>query len=180
MSSLINILEKFKNKQPICIYQHSSEKFAYGRIIALDETDAAIYLISPAGNYDGVIVVRVDSITRIEHGGLYCERMSKLISDNELDRFPYVYTSGSNSICEWILGLSAKNQKVVSIEILDSGYDDITGIVKNIEDDCVCLQIIDKYGNPDGNAWAAIEDITQIAFSTETETTVECLFKSCK
>ena len=176
MSSMINIFKKFQNNELLSIYQGDSEKFLYGKIIVFNETEVAIYLISPVGKYDGLVIVKTDSITRIEYGGPYDERMRKLIDDKELNAFNH--TLSNNSICEQILGLSARTQSIVSVEILDSGCDDITGIVETIEDDCVCIKIVDVYGNYAGNAWAIIEDITQISFSGGKENAIGHLMKS--
>ena len=167
MSSIVKVLKKAENKRYISIYQADPDKFMYGRILAFNENDTAVMLISPKGEFDGIVAVRTDSITRIEYGGMYEQRMSMLIDEKSLEQF--VLPLDGEDIFGQLLEMSAKSRKVVSLELLDSGYDDITGVVESVDNGCVCVKLVDVYGVSDGNAIAALDDITQISCLGEKE-----------
>lgn len=170
MSGMINILNRIERNRWVSIYQDGSDSFMYGRILAFNETDTAVLLVSRRGGFDGIMVVRTDSITKIEYGGMYEQRMSRLLKEDELAE--YAVTLSDENICEQVLGLSAKARSVVSLELCDSGYDDITGVVESVEDGIVCVQVIDVYGCPDGKALALLDDITQISYLGEKEAAI--------
>jgi hypothetical protein len=175
MSNKVNILKKIKSAQWVSIYQDNPDKFNYGRILACNDTDNAVILASPEGKYDGLLMIETDSITHIEYGGGYSTRMSRLIDEAGINAHAPDFKD--EDIRSQMLRLSKDTQRVVSIEILDSGYDDVTGIVRSIDGDCVSVNIFDTYGFPDGTALISMEDITQISLGGDRESTIQRLIK---
>lgn len=163
--------------EPICIYNDADEpsKFKFGKIIAFDDSYTAIYEIAPNGFYDGVSVIMTDSITRIERGGQYSEKMRKLTSPESYEQFRYDIST--EHIREDILNIAEKEQGIVRLEILESGIFDVIGIIERIEDGVVSVQLVDEYGYKDGNAEILFGDITTISYCGDEERTIGRLFK---
>ncbi len=170
MSNMAKVLKKAEDKGYIGIYRLGRDGFMYGRVLAFNEEDAAVMLVSPDGGFDGIVAVKTDSITKIEYGGMYEQKMSRLIDEKALEKSALHLES--ENIFGQLLEMSAKSGKVVSLELCDSGYDDITGVVESIDGGCVCVGLVDEYGAPDGYAAAALDDITQISCLGEKESLI--------
>ena len=63
----------------------------------------------------------------------------------------------------------------MSIEILDSGYDDVVGYVENVQNGICEIRRIDEYGVEDGKSYMEIQNITQISFESESEKIIQKL-----
>ncbi len=179
MSNKVNLLKKIESTQWVSVYRDDPDKFIYGRILACNDTFTLLVLASPEGKYDGLAMIETDDITLIEYGGCYAARMSRLMDKAEVNAsIPCGERDFKDEcICEQMLNLSRDTHSVVSIEILDSGYDNVTGIVKSVDGDCVCVDIYDTYGAPDGVALVSMEDITEIALGGDREATIQRLIK---
>lgn len=171
------ILDKIGRNEPVCVYTDSSTKFSFGRVLAFDEDFMALYSITPNGVYDGVSVIPIDDVTKIEAENQYCAKMKAITDEAEYTRFPY--TLGSEDVLKQILEISRKDRTVISIEVVHSDYNDAIGIVEGIFDNCVEIAVIDEdCGCKDGRAWVQIEDITHVSYLSDTEQVIQKLFDS--
>ena len=59
-----------------------SDRFHFGKIIAINEFEIAIEMFSPYGDYDGIVVLPVSNVYRIETKGQYYEKMEKICKKN--------------------------------------------------------------------------------------------------
>ena len=141
--------------------------FVFGRILGMNDQFLAIYMLSPNGDFDGVLAKRVDDIFRIEVGGLYAEKMLRLFDESNLK--PIDSPMDNDAILMSLLSASQMKQQVVAIEQFSSGIDDIVGIVGEITDNCVSVFQIDAYGVADGTSYSRITDITQISYMSQDE-----------
>lgn len=135
--------------------------FCYGRILAVDEDYVALYLISPEGAYDGILVKETGSVQRIESGGQYDAKMKKLMQGEQLPDWPWETRSGS--IAAQLLSMAAERRNVVSIEFWDSGLDNDIGLVKAVDEETATVTLMDAYGYPDGESLFRLDSVTQIA-----------------
>ena len=162
--SINTLLKRIDSNVDVCLYTDNPDKFMYGRILASNEVDTAFYSISPEGGYDGVNMIPTDSISRIEVGGQYSAKMQSLIFDHAYEQFSHTLSSDEN--------------KVITIELLDSGYDDIYGIVKSVFDDgCIIINRIDEYGIDDGLVYIISDDITRITYENDRTRTIQKLIR---
>ena len=76
-----------------------------------------------------------------------------------------------------MLNLSLKLSKVVSIELLNSGINNVVGIVDEICDNKCTIKLVDEYGYEDGYSFILVSDITQVMFDGETENLLLKLWK---
>ena len=65
----------------VAVYGNSEtpSKFMFGRILCVGDTRFAMLLISPNGEYDGIVVDDLEDIIRVAAHGKYHEKMMKLI-----------------------------------------------------------------------------------------------------
>lgn len=153
----------------VSIYTNCEEpsKFYYGTILAVNDKEIAIDMTLPDGGNDGIVAEKVDKVFRIEMGGQYEKKMKKLCSLNLYK--PFEGCLDNNNIMESMLLMALQSKEIVSIELLDSGYDDIVGFVDVIENGQYKIKQIDEYGYEDGYSYVLIKDITKISYSSQYE-----------
>ena len=128
-------------------------------------------MISPDGKYDGLLVKPIADIIRINKNDLYSERMKKLLDLSIIDDYLLNHKK-SNDVLSFVLLMSKTNNKIVSIELNNSGTDDVVGIVNMVSDTICEIQQIDFYGHTDGIAYLKLDDISQASFDSATEQTL--------
>lgn len=154
-------------KQNISVYCcRDTDRFLYGKLLAVNDDEFALLMYTPSGMYDGVIVKRVEDIIRIEYDGQYEQKMQKVLSQNI--NFKDIIIDDSQ-IAHSVLGLSLKQNKIVSVELLNSGINDVVGFVDKIHDNKCTLKLVDEYGYKDGYCCILISDITQVMFNGDKE-----------
>lgn len=164
----------------ISVYKNFDDrtKFSFGKVIAVDQTHYALIETTPEGSYDGITVGTIDSIIRLEENGLYEKKMNSLLLKETFD--DKVFDLDEKNIVLSVLKKSQEEKIVLSIELLDSSINDVSGVVQKIEGNICTLNIIDNYGFDDGIAYFKIDDITQISLDTEFEQTLQKLHKEIK
>lgn len=174
------LLELCSEKSKVSIYTNTVEtdKFRYGTIIAVDDKEIAFHDISPDGDDDGVSVMSVDNVFRVEVGGQYAEKMEKLCSGRELR--DYELPECDDGILMSALLYAFAEKEVVSIELVDSGCVDITGVLETIDGDECSIRQIDEYGYDDGFSFVSVSDITLLSFATDSEKRIMRLWEMNK
>lgn len=133
-------------KKNVCVYTCDSEisKFLYGRIIFIDNEFFALYMLTPNGENDGILVKKISCITYVEMDGQYDEKMKKLCPnfDDLISKTP------------------------ISVELLDSGVDSVIGQVTAVNEKICTVRQIDEYGCYDGIAYVNVPDITQVSYAS--------------
>lgn len=169
------LFELQKQNKNVLIYScEDSNKFLYGKLLSVNEIEFALLMYTPCGKYDGIIVKSIEDITRIEYDGQYDRKMQKVLLRNiEAEN----YCIDDSLITSSILELSLKLNKIASIELLDSGYDDVVGFVDEISDNKCTIKLVDEYGYEDGYSFILISDITQVMFDGERENLFQKLWQ---
>ncbi len=161
------LLELKKQNKNISIYCcEDTNNFSYGKLLSVNDCEFALLMYTPYGLYDGIIVKSIDEILRIEYDGQYDQKMQKVLSQNTAAEN---YCIDDSQITSSVLELSLKQNRIVSIELLNSGYDDVVGFVDEIFDNKCIIKLVDEYGYEDGYSCIKISDITQVVFDSERE-----------
>ena len=149
------------------IYTDSSDtsKFAFGRIVACDELFFIAELVSPSGNYDGLLLKPTDDIIKICVETEYAQKI-KIPSANFIKQ---EYPFNCDDLISEILLYAQEKKLIVAVELLHSGYDDITGFAESADDSRFTVKQVNQYGKHDGTAYANKSDVTQISCDTENE-----------
>lgn len=159
----------------ISIYCNDNmDNFLYGKLLSLNDFEFALMLISPNGDFDGILVKEINNIIRIEFDGQYEEKMSKLISFHTEE---YCSNIDNNDIKRAVLSLAKNNTKIVSIELQNSQDVNIMGFVEKIEENLCKIKQVDDYGYYDGYSYVYISEITQIVYNSNDENRVYKLWK---
>ncbi len=174
MTHIIN--KCIQDNSSICIYANrdNTSKFIFGKIIACDLEHIVISMISPDGYYDGLLLKRIVDIVRIEVGNRYANKMLNLmekrkciIDDIKIDK--------DTDTVKSVLSYAINNDEIVSIELIESGIDDVTGVVIEIKDDICCVDVINEWGENDGKTYFCIDSITQISCASSDEKRLSAL-----
>ena len=160
----------------VCIYTDiiNTSKFIFGRVLAKDEINLAIQMLSPSGADDGILVKRIDSIFRIEADSKYVNKM--LLLKNGLGNVDYSIELSEDIIAS-VLKYCIENNQIVSLEIEASGFDNITGKPIELNDFVCTIRQYNEYGEYDGFSHVEVARITQLCFNSLDEKTLEELVR---
>lgn len=165
------------SKEMACFYSNydKTENFNVGVVLAVNDREIALQLISPDGNDDGILVMDVADIFRVARNGLYMDKIKKLCPSFSLSDISDKIDE--NNIFESLLKAACTTKEILSIELVDSGIIDVMGIVEAVEDGECTIKEIDEYGYEDGYSYVEIDNITQLAYSREEEKRILKLWK---
>ncbi|RGS75116.1 hypothetical protein DWX71_10790 [Ruminococcus bromii] len=136
------------------------------RLFALNEDEVAIQMYNTDGTCDGVIVKTVSDFFRIEYDSKYNQKMEKLI---ETDTFEDSVEIDSNAVFDSAIKSAIIKNFIVSIELLHSGNENITGLPLSLENGICTVRQIDDYGCDDG--------VTSFVFNTATQITINAKYE---
>ncbi len=171
-------LEEFqKNKKLISIYSEgNSTRFNAGFIQAYNENYFIYISIAPEGKYDGVCLKK-NEIVKIEYGGFYEKKLEQLIIANDYKQKQINLEFNNHvDLLEQFLIYIKNNNRILTIELLNSGYDDVNGFIKSMDKEHCSISSINEYGFVDSNAIIRKEDITRISFDSDLEIELETLY----
>ena len=162
------ILSLAGNGRYVSVYANHDDPsaFIYGRILAADDDNFVMYCISQDGEYDGLALKRTDSVSRIEVDGQYHAKMQKLI-DKNLPEAEFEFTK--DRLVQSVMEYACRKDCVVSVEIQNSGYDDIEGFVSKTTEDYCYIKQVDVFGFSDGTAVVKYDSVTRISCDGITE-----------
>ena len=147
--------------------QNDLSKFVFGKILSINDEEFAFYMISPNGEYDGVLVAETDSIIYFEMDSQYIKEMNTLCDKYSLCS-PIIDFSEKN-IKNSVLLEAMNSKKIVSIELNYSGFDNIVGFVENVDEGLCKIKLVDSLGLYDGMAIVKENSITQISYDSQEE-----------
>lgn len=176
---MITILKRLKEeKKFVCIHtdRNNPSKFIFGKIIGVDEAFFAMSMVSPDGDYDGVIIKLNDDIVWVEQSVSYENKMIQLMQSRGYSEKEVVFQN--ESVLLQGLYMANKKKELVSVELDHSGVDNVVGYVQSVDvDKCKMIQV-DEYGQVDGISYFALRDFTQICFDSCDERRLSALIES--
>lgn len=152
-----------------------TDKFKFGYVLAVNENEIAIQELSLDGEDDGIVVMDSNRIYKVERNGQYVDKMMKLSSNKKIS--DWLGRIDENKILESILLKDVLKDKIVSIELLDSGYYAASGFIDKIQKDQCSLKQIDEYGVEDGMAYFLLSDISELEISSQFEKRIQKLYE---
>lgn len=173
-----SVLKKLKDEKIYaCIHSDelSSSKFIYGKIIGVDENYYATTMVSPDGVYDGVVIKLISDIIYLEQSNSYDGKMAKLMDSRGYTA--KIEMINSDDVLLWGLEYSRNNCGIVSVELNNSGIDDVVGTVEEINDGICKILTVDEYGEKDGVAYFIINEVSQLCFESSDEQRLSELIK---
>lgn len=171
------LTKALQNSLNMAVYTNPSDttKFAFGKLLRIDHDCFALYLISPGGEYDGILVQEISEIQYLEINERYEQKIKALCARRSM---PEVHISSATENVKTDVLLYAKAAgKIVAIEVNFSGLDDLTGFVENVEGNICKIKQVDPFGNEDGIAFADINRISQISCDSLNEQRILYLYE---
>lgn len=168
----------FSSQDWCCIYSdpNNAQRFIYGVIYAFDDNFCAIRMRAPSGEEDGILAKPIHTIFRIETNSQYCRKMQILSACVSEVAPPKIDTQ--DGIISSLLKHAMREKALVSIELNDSGCDDIIGIPINVSyENCIVMQY-DNYGKRDGMSNIDINAITQLCYNSSSEQIISRLLNN--
>ena len=77
-----------------------------------------------------------------------------------------------------ILSFAKEREKIVSIELHDSGFADVVGFVDEVDEKVCRIHVIDEYGYDDSCSYVDLNSISQIVLDSEDERRIARLYQA--
>jgi hypothetical protein len=163
------LIASYKDKEIVLIYTNSeqTQNFSAGIVSEVFNNEVIISHYLPNGKYDGYVVKQIADIYKIETNSKYVKKIKILseINKTKHDKLCRVKDDGFFTL----LTYAYETKKVVTIELIDSGNNDATGFVEQINDKCCTISMIDDYGEDDGVSIFNIDDISHLSCDGDDE-----------
>lgn len=171
-------LEKFKKSQKlVSLYSNIENKDAFnvGFIVDYDSEFILLNSISQYGKYDGILLIYIDDIFRIDTDSKYGNKLLKLLNNEEITNYEFKKVG---SCIEKIFSYAKENDSIISISFFDSdNKSDIIGKVKSYDNNEVEICCYDEYGEIDGISYININEINYISLDSLDEKMITNLIK---
>ncbi len=154
MYSKLEELKKRDTYVSVYTVNDDADKFWFGKIEALDEDDLLLQLYGVTGMPDGLKLLPLDDVIRVEYDDKYAERMKKLIGN--MDSVP---TGIAEPVLESTVEYCKNAGRVASFGLSEQDEEEVTGVVEAVTDGIVTVRQIDCYGEEDGYTSFRISDI---------------------
>ena len=174
----IEELSRLKDeKKLIAVYTNidNTNKFAAGYVVGVNEQYFILAAITPAGKYDGFLLKKTEPIYKISTDGRYIDKLLQLISINKTE---VNLMFDHDNLIQQLLVFAQQNRAIVSVELIDSGYDDCIGFVELIDENVCKIQEINEYGEADGVSLIKLSDITKVSCDDSDDQPLKLLYES--
>ncbi len=167
-------------KKLISVYTDisNSNNFAVGYLVALSSSHILLAHISPGGKYDGYIIKKLEDIYLVEVETQYLKCIEKLYFLQNQSHFDinYLQEMVTEDIVETLLDFAMQRKLVVTIQLVNSGYDDLRGLIQSMDEEKIAFRELNEFGEEAGIAYFNIQDVTFIACDTEDEHKIRLLY----
>lgn len=152
-------------------------RFSCGYIAAVTQDELLLSAVSPAGRYDGFLVVRTEDVFALERDSRYTDKIDRLYRARG-QRHPAIEAGRGESLTAAVLRHAQREHTVVTIELWDSGLDDVQGFVTALGDETVTIRQLDDGGRPDGKIEILPEAISALMCDEENRQALKILWET--
>ncbi len=165
-----------ETKRPIMIFTNDENftDFSAGIVSAISEFWFIMKRIDINGHADGYACIPIDIVFRAEIDTTLVNRIAMLWKMQEDEH--RVLPAQELDLLRGFLESARQLQSVVSLEILDSRRNDLSGFVQHLDETFVKIGILDFSGNLAGTSLLSIDSITQIVMDSAGEKTLNRLY----
>lgn len=162
------LLESRREKELLGVYADASdsENFLTATINRVFADSVIFNSFTTSGHYDGLVVKKIDNISKIEKDSMYIKKMKTILHSKEVNYPEITYRSEDGFEC--LLKFALENKKIITLELCESRNSDATGKVIEVGGK-VIIENIDQYGKTDGISIVALQDITYLICDGEYE-----------
>lgn len=162
--------EAMEKDKVVCVYTNPDDttKFSVGYILSTNANETLIASISPLGRYDGYLIKKNETIFLVEFDSKYSKKIEglflKIKNKHLLGKLDLIK---ENNTLQFMLNHAQNHSLIVSIELVNSQLNDIIGLVREVNDKGIKIEIIEEIGITDGYAFCLLEDITNLEIDSE-------------
>ena len=170
------LLEAMNQNKIVSVYTNAEDTshFNVGIVRKLQDGFFLLEETDPTGKEDGFAIFDIQDIVMLSSDGQYEKRIQKMMETNPAEsRELPLLGEETDSLHERILNYAIKNKRIVSFLLIDG--EDISGFVKGYTDEIIEIEVIDFYGNRDGQTAIRKEMIQRIRIMSADERALERL-----
>ncbi|MFI5388024.1 MAG: hypothetical protein ACHQ50_18105, partial [Fimbriimonadales bacterium] len=156
---------------------HDADRFEVGFVEALSATEVTLLCLTPRGEEDGRMAVRIEDITALEIDDPYSRKIQTLHSyrGSVFTSEDGLRTNGSSPTIEEQLVQAQEANAAVSVE--DICGTKFTGFIGELTEGYIEMKLINQYGEPDGAAYLARHMLGKVDIGRRDEQTRAFLYK---
>lgn len=172
----------YKEKQELCEFYLNPDdlsKFCVGFIVDYDEKYCLIACLDAYGNKDGFCCFRTEDIIKIQISTQYLRSLAKLLKYYKNEDYysqQLNFRDSRKSLLKDVYCYVKKENKITTFETLESNLCDFCGIISEILDDVLIIQIITDEGYLDGTMQIDIGAISSVTFDSHDEQKIKILY----
>lgn len=173
-----NLLKEFQDQSVlVAIYSdcNNTDKFSVGKILGVDDDFVLLGCVTPTGAYDGFAILRIDHCILAERDTQYLKKMKTLCT---LKNMQWKKVIIQNNVVDEMLKYAAEQKCCVNIELCDSGFYDVQGIVSFMDTEGLTIDKLTDIGMSDGVAYVPRHLMTKITVDSVEEQMVELLYNN--
>lgn len=153
----------------------NKDAFNVGFIVDYDSKFLLLNSISEYGKYDGILLIYIDDIFRIDIDSNYENKLLRLLNNKEITNYKF---KKIGSCIEKLFNYAKENNSIISISFFDSDYkSDVIGKVKSYNTNLVEICCYDEYGKVDGISYINISEINYASLDSLDEKMITNLIK---
>lgn len=167
------------SKKVVSLYHqsHEADRFEVGFVESVDRNDVTLQCLTPRGEEDGHMSVRIEDVTAIEIDDPYSQKIQTLFTyrGSIFNERESARVSTSSPSLEEQLQAALDNHRVVTVE--DTSGTRFTGFVRELTDGYVEVELLNQFGAPDGRAFVARHMLGKVDIGRRDEQTRAFLYK---
>jgi hypothetical protein len=149
-------------------------EFTAGIVSAISDFWFLLKRVDINGHADGFACIPMDIVFRAEIDTVLINRIALLWKMHEDEH--RILPQQELDLMRGFLESARRLQVAVSLEILDSRRNDLSGFVQHLDETFVKIGILDFTGNISGTSLVSIDSITQAVMDSANEKTLKILF----
>jgi len=179
-SKFVSILQHAQEAgQVVSLYHQSNEedRFEVGFVETVSRTEVTLVCLTPRGEQDGRMAVRIEDIGALEIDDPYSQKVQTLHSyrGSVFNREDGSATHAAGKSIEEQLQKAQEDKAVVTVE--DVNGNRFTGFVNETAEGYIEMKLLNQYGAPDGTLYLALHMLGKLDVGRRDEQTRAFLFK---
>lgn len=170
-------LQAFANQEKMVeIYTdiEDGEKFSVAKVLDVSEDYTILANVSPNGMNDGFSLIKTEDIYQLNTETRYIQNIEKLYKAKKQNHLKI--DIDNEDLLIGFLEFAQKNRCPILMELFESSI--VQGFVKDISEDIVIVSNLTDDGDPDGESFFKLEDISFISCDNEALNCLKILYEN--
>lgn len=179
--NMAEYLKQLKEKKTVVsVYFNSSDwsEYIVGYIDAVTDELVKVKKLTKFAELAGCQWLKLDDISKVESSGKYETKLEKLIGCNYTES-KNIEISETKNLFHSLLKEASKKKLLISVQCGDMD-ECLTGLVKRVFSESVFMKLFDQFGQPDGDSFFMINEISNIEYDSKDIRSIEFLIDKNK